>query len=77
MVRVKVSLEGNQHYFDDEDSRKMHTPALWEYGGDMYYYSSVAHDEEKCSLDKALEATSIWRRCGMVSCTQVREAYSQ
>ncbi len=40
MVRGKVSLEGNQYYFDEEDG-KMHTPALWEYGGDMYYYSSV------------------------------------
>ena len=39
MVRGKVSLEGNQYYFDEEDG-KMHTGFV-EYGGDMYYYSSV------------------------------------
>lgn len=39
MVSGKVSLEGNQYYFDEEDGR-MHTGFV-EDGGDKYYYSSV------------------------------------
>lgn len=39
MVSGKVSLEGNQYYFDEEDGR-MHTGFV-ESEGDIYYYSSV------------------------------------
>lgn len=39
MVSGKVSLEGNQYYFDEDDG-KMHTGFV-ESDGDIYYYSSV------------------------------------
>lgn len=39
MVEGRVSLEGNQYYFD-EDTGRMNT-GLVSYEGDMYYYSSV------------------------------------
>lgn len=39
MVRGRVSLEGNQYYFDDETGAML--TGFVEYAGDLYYYSTV------------------------------------